>query len=58
MECGNAQAIAVTAGDVVTDKNFQLDAGATISGTVYESDGTTPITGGWVYAYTGNPCSS
>ena len=48
MECGNAQAIAVTAGDVETDKNFQLETGAAISGTVYESDGTTPITSGYV----------
>ncbi len=60
MECGNAQAIAVAAGEVVTGKNFQLDAGATISGTVYQSDGTTSVTGGGrVLLISGNndPCN-
>ena len=59
VECSGAQPIAVTAGGTVTGKNFQLDPAATISGTVYQNDGTTPITGGGsVYAYTGDPCGS
>ena len=59
VECSGAQSIAVPAGDTVTGKNFQLDPAATISGTVYQNDGTTPITGGGsVTAYTGDPCGS
>ena len=59
VECSGAQSIAVTAGDTVAGKNFQLDPAATISGTVYQNDGTTHITGGGsVYAYTGDPCGS
>ena len=57
-DCASAQTIEVLEGQDVEDKNFQLDTGATISGTVYESDATTPITSGYVYAYTGDPCSS
>ncbi|MGD9975259.1 MAG: dockerin type I domain-containing protein [Desulfatirhabdiaceae bacterium] len=58
--CAGAQGIAVSAGQNITDKNFQLDPGATISGTLYESDGVTPITGKsmYVYAYQGDPCGS
>jgi hypothetical protein len=35
-------------------------SGASISGTVYQSDGITPMTGKilWIYAYTGTPCGS
>ena len=38
-DCAGAQPIVVTEGQAVTGKNFQLDPGATISGTVYQSDG-------------------
>jgi hypothetical protein len=61
--CSQAQGIAATAGNIYTARNFQLDPGATISGTVFEKDGTTPVTvncmGGLaVQAYTGNPCDT
>ena len=58
LDCNSAQPVAVTAGNTVAGRDFQLDTGAQISGTVYESDGTTPLTAsGYVYAYTG-PCGS
>ncbi len=61
--CSQAQVIATTAENIYTAKNFQLDPGATISGTVFEKDGTTPVTvycqGGLVVrAYTGDPCNT
>jgi hypothetical protein len=59
-DCAGAQSVAVTEGHDVSGKNFQLDPGATISGTVYESDGVTPITGKSIYVnvYAGSPCGS
>ena len=59
-DCAGAQPIEVTEGQTVNGKDFQLDPGATISGTVYQSDGVTPVTGAniEVYAYTGSPCGS
>jgi hypothetical protein len=59
-DCSGAQSIVVTEGQTVTGKNFQLDTAATISGTVYQSDGVTPLTGKHmtVHAYTGSPCGS
>ncbi|MGD9975258.1 MAG: dockerin type I domain-containing protein [Desulfatirhabdiaceae bacterium] len=58
--CSGAQAIAVSPGQTITGKNFQLDPGAAISGTLFESDGVTPIIGKYmyVYAYQGDPCGS
>ncbi len=55
-DCNLAEAVSVAEGASLTSINFQLDPGAEISGTVYESNGITPITGGTVYAYTGDPC--
>ena len=59
-DCAGAQPIVIAEGQAVTGKNFQLDPGATISGTVYQSDGTTPLTGKeiMVDAFTGTPCGS
>jgi hypothetical protein len=59
-DCAEAQSIVVAEGQTVTDKNFQLDPGATISGTVDQTDGVTPLTGEniYVYAYIGSPCGS
>jgi len=53
--CNQADPITVTSGTNTPSINFQLDEGAIISGTVYESDGTTPIYGLIVYAYS-DPC--
>ena len=37
--CGDAQAISVTQGDIVTGKNFQLDVGGYVDGTVTNEQG-------------------
>lgn len=57
--CGDAQIVTVAAvGDIITGKDFQLDTGATISGTVYDNSGVTLVTdGGVVEIYTGDPCA-
>ena len=56
--CGNAESVAVTAvGNIITGKNFQLDSGATISGTVKNNLGIAITDGGGVEAYTGDPCA-
>ena len=53
-----ATLVSVTAGSETTGVGFSLEQGATISGNVYQSDGTTPITGEMVRVnlYTGDPC--
>ncbi|MFZ2663952.1 MAG: hypothetical protein WAX66_01170 [Patescibacteria group bacterium] len=58
--CDSAQSIDIADGQNVTGKDFQLDPGATISGTVYQSDGVTPLIGNyiWISAYTGSSCIS
>ncbi|MEI6262976.1 MAG: hypothetical protein WCR46_24155 [Deltaproteobacteria bacterium] len=57
-DCASAQPIVVIVGQTVTGKNFQLDLGGAISGTVYQSDGVTPLTGKYIVinAFTGSPC--
>jgi len=45
-----ATPVSVTMPDDTPDIDFTLDLGGTISGHVYQSDGTTPIEGAWVYA--------
>jgi hypothetical protein len=53
-DCG----LAIQVATGTTGKNFALDMGASISGTVYQSNGITPITGLsiWVAAIQGDPC--
>jgi len=58
LDCGDAESITVGVGETVTGKDFQLNSGAIISGTVYQSDGITPATGVIVSLYTGDPCGS
>jgi hypothetical protein len=57
-DCAQAQPVEVLSEEAVSGYDFQLDPGAQISGTVYEADGTTPVTDGYVEAYTGDPCGS
>jgi len=56
--CGSAESFDLTEGDTFGGKNFQLDREATISGTIFHSDGTTPLTETtvWVNVYSGDPC--
>jgi hypothetical protein len=44
----------------VSRKDFQLDTGYSISGTIYQSDGVTPITDAYIEieVYQGDPCGS
>ena len=49
IDCGSALSFTVNAGDYLTGKDFQLDFGGSISGTVYQSDGITPIPNLHVY---------
>ncbi|QTA93921.1 hypothetical protein [Desulfonema magnum] len=57
-DCDNAENLTVQAGEAVTGRNFQLDPGAAISGTIYQNDGVTPFTGASVYTdvVSGDPC--
>lgn len=57
-ECQGAEPIVVVAEESVIDKDFQLDKGATISGTLFERDGITTIGGAdiRIEVFTGNPC--
>lgn len=58
--CGDADQIVVSSADaIVADKNFQLDKGASIAGTVLSSETGLPVTGlsVTVNLYTGNACS-
>jgi lysozyme family protein len=60
-ESSKATPVSVTAPNNTSNINFTLDLGATISGRVYLSDGTTPIAGAWVigsgYSYGGSAYS-
>lgn len=47
---GAAAPVAVSVPGIVPDINFSLDWGGTISGCVYQADGTTPISGALVKA--------
>jgi len=47
---GLANVVSVTQPNTTTGINFTLEAVTSISGHVYQADGTTPIDGAWVYA--------
>ncbi len=57
-DCSAAQKISMTAGNTYSGKDFQLDIGGSISGTVFQDDGTTPLTGEniCVDVYRNDPC--
>ncbi len=60
-DCSNAESINVSAGVNNSGKDFQLELGGAISGTLYQTDGTTPITGDnllGVTAFAGDSCIS
>ena len=58
-DCSAAESITISNASV-SGKDFQLDTGYSISGTIYQSDGVTPITdtGIWIEVYQGDPCGS
>ena len=59
-DCGSANSITVTSGQVENNIDFQLDYGVMITGTVYESDGVTPVIGQQIQVdafTTSDPCS-
>jgi hypothetical protein len=58
LDCGLAQSITVTSGDTIPATDFWLDPGASIAGTVYRSDGVTPITDAEIQIgiIDGDPC--
>jgi len=58
-DCADAETVTVTADQNTSGIDFQLNLGSTVSGTVYEDDGTTAITDSdlQIVAFTGtNPC--
>ncbi|MGD9972817.1 MAG: dockerin type I domain-containing protein [Desulfatirhabdiaceae bacterium] len=59
-ECSDAQSLSITEGQSIPDINFQLDPGITISGTIFESDGTIPLINKdmLVGLVKGDPCGS
>ena len=58
--CGAAGVFALNAGETKEGVNFQLDQGGVVKGTVFKSDGTTPVTDATLYVtvYSGNPCET
>jgi hypothetical protein len=40
-----AEEVMVEGSETITERDFQLDEGGSISGTIYESNGTTPVSG-------------
>ncbi|WP_300457011.1 thrombospondin type 3 repeat-containing protein [Desulfobacula sp.] len=58
--CESATQVTVSSGMDTQDVDFQLDSGGRISGTVYKSDGTTPVTDAEIFvsAYEGTPCDA
>lgn len=42
-DCTKSELVTVAAGESLKNKNFQIDPGATVSGTLYQSNGTEPF---------------
>lgn len=57
-ECSEAEIISITEGETVTSKDFQLEKGAEISGSVFQSDGITAVDKAYVSVFSGDPCGS
>ena len=57
-DCADADPITVIAGQKESGKEFQLDQGGTISGTIFQADGVTPVTGDMICVdvYSGTSC--
>jgi len=49
VDCYDAELVTITEEQNLLDMNFKTQTGGSVSGTVYESDGTTPIEGMTVY---------
>lgn len=56
-DCSQAVPVLLATAENITDKNFQLEKGAGISGTVYNSDGATPCERSSVKVFAGDPCN-
>ncbi|WP_136809583.1 hypothetical protein [Desulfosediminicola flagellatus] len=58
--CSGATPLNLNPGDYITEANFQLDSGGSISGTIFKNDGKTPVTDDHIVIdlYTGNPCGN
>ena len=54
---GQADPVTVVAGQATSDVDFSLEAGGSISGTVYEADGATPVANADVWADTYDCCA-
>jgi len=57
-DCDTAESITLSSGEDLTDIEFQLDLGGSISGTVFDSTGEITVTGVemWVHALRGETC--
>jgi hypothetical protein len=57
-DCSLAQSISVSSGGTVVGKDFALELGVSVSGTIYQSDGTTEVTDVSIHvsALIGDPC--
>ena len=54
-DCNQADEVAVTAGSDTSGINFTLEQGGSVSGTVFDEDGVTPIQNLWIIADS-DPC--
>lgn len=53
-DCAEAQTVTVGLTEMAVGTDFQLDRASSISGTVYDQKTNTPLSGGYVRAYTGD----